>query len=277
VIFNISQDVPDSKDISRNSEPAWNAGLNFLFGKNSSVFLSYKRSFRFPVSDELIQYILDPATFAVIEVRANPALKPQTGYHYEAGVRHAFTDQIEANLTLFWVDLRNEIFFNPVTFANENYSKTRRQGVEVGVRAKPLPWWVIWGNYGYTKPSLRGGTFSDNDIPAVPRHKGSVGTEVDVGKGFQLSTKATIVGPRYFISDWANQVGKLDGYYTWDAKFSYTWKGLKGFGEGLKAFVGVNNITNRKYAEYGVLNFLGQPNYYPSPERNFFGGVSYTF
>ena len=40
-------------------------------------------------------------------------MKPQTGYHYEAGVRHAFTDQIEANLTLFWIDLHDEIFFNP--------------------------------------------------------------------------------------------------------------------------------------------------------------------
>jgi iron complex outermembrane receptor protein len=120
------------------------------------------------------------------------------------------------------------------------------------------------------KPSLRGGTFSGNDIPAVPRHKGSIGAEVDFGRGFQLSTKANIIGAQYFISDWANQVGKLDGYYTWDTKLSYAWKGLKGF-------VGVNNLTNRKYAEYGVLNFLGQPNYYPSPERNFFGGVSYSF
>jgi len=67
-------------------------------------------------------------TFAVIEVRANPDLKPQSGYHYEVGARHAFTDQIEASLTLFWIDLRNEIFYNPITFANENYPKTRRQG-----------------------------------------------------------------------------------------------------------------------------------------------------
>ena len=277
VIFNIHQDVPESRDTSKNSQPAWNAGLNFLFGKNSSAFLSYKRSFRFPVSDELIQYILDPVTFAVIEVRANPDLKPQSGYHYEVGARHAFTDQIEASLTLFWIDLRNEIFYNPITFANENYPKTRRQGVEVGVRTKPFPWWVIWGNYGYMKPSLRAGTFSGNDIPSVPRHKGSIGTEVDFGRGFQFSTKANIVGAQYFISDWANQVGKMDGYYTWDAKLSYTWKGLKGFGKGLKGFVGVNNITNRKYAQYGVLDFLGQPNYYPSPERNFYGGISYAY
>jgi iron complex outermembrane receptor protein len=270
VTFHISQDMPRSKDTARTSEPAWNVGLDYLIGENSSAFLSVKRSFRFPVSDELIQFILSPTTFEVIKVQVNPAMKPQTGYHYEAGIRHAFTDQIEANLTLFWIDLHDEIFYNPATFANENYPKTRRQGIEVGAKAKPFPWLTVWSNYSYIKPSLLGNSFSGNDIPSVPRHKGSIGTEVNFGKGFQLSSNATIVASRYFTSDWANQVERLRGYYTWDTKLSYTWKGLKGF-------VGVNNLTNRKYAEYGVLDFLGRPNYYSSPERNFIGGVSYTF
>ena len=270
VTYHISQDMPRSKDTARASEPAWNVGLDYLIGKNSSAFLSVKRSFRFPVSDELIQFILSPTTFEVIKVQVNPAMKPQTGYHYEAGIRHAFTDQIEANLTLFWIDLHDEIFYNPATFANENYPKTRRQGIEVGAKAKPFPWLTVWSNYSYIKPSLLGNSFSGNDIPSVPRHKGSIGTEVNFGKGFQLSSKATIVASRYFISDWANQVERLRGYYTWDTKLSYTWKGLKGF-------VGVNNLTNRKYAEYGVLDFLGRPNYYSSPEQNFIGGISYAF
>ena len=270
VTFEISQDVPRSKDTARNSEPAWNMGLNYLFGKNSSAFLSVKRSFRFPVSDELIQFILSPTTFEVIKVQVNPAMKPQTGYHYEAGIRHAFTHQIEASLTFFWIDLHDEIFFNPFTFSNENYPGTRRQGMEVGVKAKPFPWLWVGANYGYIRPILRGDAFSGNDIPGVPRHKGSIGTEVDFGKGFHLGARANIVGARHFISDWANQVELLNGYYSLDAKLSYSWKGFK-------AFAGVNNLTGRKYAEYGVLDFRGRPNYYPSPERNFFGGVSYIF
>ncbi len=100
-------------------------------------------------------------------------MKPQTGYHYEAGVRHAFTDQIEANLTLFWIDIEDEIFFNPVTFTNENFPKTRRQGIEVGAKARPFQWLSFWGNYSYINPTLRTEPFSGNDIPGVPRHKGS--------------------------------------------------------------------------------------------------------
>jgi iron complex outermembrane receptor protein len=242
--------------------------LNYLFDKKSSAFLSVKRSFRFPVSDELIQYF---PTFQV-----NPDIRPQTGYQYEAGVRHAFTDQIEANLTLFWIETRNEIFYNPYTYSNENFPKTRRQGIEFGTRARPLQWLTLWGNYSYIKPSLQEKPYSGNDIPGVPRHKGSIGTDVDFGKvfdfgkGFLLSSSVNIVASSYFISDWANQVERLRGYYTWDAKLSYAWKGLK-------AFVGVNNLTNQKYSQFGVINTTGAEFFYASPTRNFIGGVSYIF
>ena len=94
--------------------------------------------------------------------------------------------------------------------------------------------------------------------------------DVDFGKGFFLNTRNNVVGARYFISDWGNQVGRLDGYYTLDAKISYSWKGLK-------TFVGANNLFNRKYSEFAVIDASGGQFYYPSPERNFIGGVSYTF
>jgi iron complex outermembrane receptor protein len=270
VVFDIAQDVPKSKDTFRKSEPAWNVGLNYLFGKNSSAFLSYRRSFRYPVTDELIQYIINPGTFEVLGIQVNPGMKSQVGYHYEAGIRHAFTDQIEANITLYWIDLHDEIFFNPFTYANENYPRTRRQGVEIGVRAKPLAWISMWGNYSYIKPTLRKGSFSGNEIPGVPKHKGSIGADVDFVKGLQLSTIANIIGSHRFFADWANQVERQNGYYTVDMKLTYTWKGLK-------AFIGGNNLFNRKYAEFAVVDSAGTPYFYASPERNFIGGISYTF
>ena len=271
VNFDIAQTVltGTSKAGSGNSEPAWTAGLSYLFGKNSSAFLSYKRSFRYPVSDELIEYILDPKTFNVTGIKISP-IKPQVGYHYEAGIRHAFTDWIEANLTLFLVDMRNEIFFDPYTYANENFPKTRRQGIEVGAKVKPLQWLTFWGNYSYTKATLQEYPYSGNDIPGVPRHKGSLGADVEIWNGLSLNTRANFVGSRYFISDWANAVPKLGGYYTLDMKLSYVWKGLK-------AFVGINNLFNRKYAEFGVVDSAGAQYFYPSPGRNFIGGMSYIF
>jgi iron complex outermembrane receptor protein len=97
-----------------------------------------------------------------------------------------------------------------------------------------------------------------------------VGTDIEIWRGFLLNAKTSIFGSRRFISDWANEVPRLSEYYTLDIKLSYVWKGLK-------AFVGVNNLTNQKFSEFGVVNAAGSQFFYPSPERNFIGGISYTF
>ncbi len=267
VTYDLFQESPFLKDKVRQSEPAWNAGLNYLFGKKSSAFLSVNRSFRFPASDELIQFVFIPPNLVA---RVNPDMKPQVGYHYEAGIRHAFTDKIEAKLTLFWIDMKDEIFFNPFTFTNENLPKTRRQGVEVGAKVRPFQWLTVWGNYTYMKPTLRSEPFSGNDIPGVPRQKGSVGADINLGRGFLFNTTLNVVGPQRFISDFANQTEYLDAYCTLDMKLTFVWKGLR-------AFVGVNNLFNQKYAEFGVVNVAGDQFFYASPKLNFIGGLSYTF
>ena len=46
----------------------------------------------------------------------------------------------------------------------------------------------------------------------------------------------------------------------------------------IKAFIGVNNITNQKYSEYAVMDtFLTERNFYPAPERNWVAGAQVTF
>ncbi|MFB3887049.1 MAG: TonB-dependent receptor [Thermodesulfobacteriota bacterium] len=268
--FDLSRETPDSTDKLRDNKAAWNAGLDYFYERKSSVFLSLKRSFRFPVTDELIEDIFDPVNFfQVIDVRLNPALKPQTGLQYEAGVRHAFTDRIEGNVTVFRIDTEDEIFFNPVTSSNENYPKTRRLGAEMGAVFKPFQWLGLSGNYGYTRSRLRKELFSGNDIPFVPKHKASAGADVHLGRGFLFYTRAHFVGSRYLISDFENVTDKLDKHYTVDAKLSYAFKGLK-------AFAGINNLFNRKYAEFG--SFVGGTQFFsPSPGRNYLAGVSYAF
>ena len=263
VTYDISQKNPFFKDDVKDWAPAWNVGLDYLLGKRSSVFFSIRSSFRFPTTDELILVYPVP--------RVNPAIKPQTGYDYEAGVRYAFNDWIETNLTLFWIDTYDEFFFNPATFINENYPKTQRKGIEIGGRVTPLSWLSAWANYGYIQPILRGSIFSGNQIPGVPKNKGAIGASVGPWKGFLLSANAVFMGSQYLISDWANQVEKQDRYYTLNARLSYTWKGLN-------AFFGVNNITNQKFSQVAVTNAAGTTQlFYPSPERNFLGGISYTF
>jgi outer membrane receptor protein involved in Fe transport len=76
------------------------------------------------------------------------------------------------------------------------------------------------------------------------------------------------------ISDQKNQLPTLPGVTTIDINIKYVLKGLE-------TIFGVKNITGKQYSEYGVASYpFGQPptgNFYPSPERQFFFGLSYSY
>ncbi|NIP41089.1 MAG: TonB-dependent receptor, partial [Candidatus Aenigmarchaeota archaeon] len=254
--------VSSTRDEIREGENAYNAGLTFLYREKSSIFTRYSRSFRFPLADEYFVFYPPPGGI-------NRELRAQTGDNYEIGVTHYFTPDIDLGLTLFLMNLDDEIFFNPFTYANENYDKTRHQGIELSFHAKIFEGLDIDANYSFTSSKFRGGEFDGNVIPAVPRHKGSIGILFTLIPNLVLNVSGSYVGKSYLISDQQNQFPKLDDYTTVDARLSNTWKGLT-------AFIAGNNLLNKEYSAYGVV-YGGESYFYPSPERNFIGGFSYIY
>lgn len=255
------------EESTSDSENAFTAGLTFLYGQESSVFARVNRSFRFPLIDELVVFDFDTGQIVV-----NPELKPQTGMHYEFGVRHYFTPKIRANFTLFRADIDDEIFFNRPTFTNENYPETLHQGVEVGARADLVDHVILQGNYTYQKATFEKGPYDGEDIPAVPNNRASLGLRIyDIPKGLEFAADYVYVGSSYAISDFENEFEKLDSYFTIDLRLTYQWKMIR-------TFAGVNNLTNEKYSEFAVIGgFPTQTNFYPAPERNYVVGVSAAF
>jgi len=251
----------------KDSEPAYLAGLTWLYDAQSSLFARVNRSFRFPLTDELVLF-----DYVAGRIRVNSELEPQTGDHYEVGIRHEFSPLIQANLTLFRADMNDEIFYNRLTFTNENYDQTLHQGVEVGGRADLFTYLTLFGNYTYERATFEGGPFDGKDIPAVPRNKFNVGFRLhDIVPGLVFSAVYNYIGSSYLISDQANQFERLGSYYTIDVRLSYAWKRIN-------AFVGVNNLTDSTYSEYGVVGgFTLTPFYYPAPERNWVAGIEVKF
>ena len=168
----------------------------------------------------------------------NRTLRPQTARHYEAGIRHYFIPEVNAGLTLFWIDLHHEIYFNPLGSSvyttlfgiNSNYNKTRRQGLEfsfgVSIPESVLALlgktgipenFTIFCNYTYTKATFREGSFIGtdpftgglallsyeyNDIPLVPRHKASLGFDTTIWRGINFA--ATVSGKlKMFLQSFA--------------------------------------------------------------------------
>ncbi|MDP2645296.1 MAG: TonB-dependent receptor, partial [Desulfobacterales bacterium] len=238
------------------------AGVNYNFLKNSHVYVSFSKSFRYPVLDELFNFFTNTI---------NTGLLPQQSDNYEAGIRHFFTDDLSAGINLFQVDTAQEIFFNPANFANENQpGKTRRNGVEV-YAAKKFDRVSLRGSYTYTDSKIKDGLYAGKEVPDVPQHQVSGEIQFYVGGGVTAALNGTYIGERPFISDFSNAFGPQDDYLILNAKVKYRRNRYT-------AFLDINNLTNEAYSEYGALGgFPVEQAFFPSPEINFILGVSADF
>lgn len=256
---------PDVDTDLRANKKAYNGGLVYKYRDESSVYFNINQSFRFPAVDEYFNW-----------GSLNTDLKPQTSRDYEVGIKHSFNPSLKLALSLYTMNIENELYYNPIGGpfgfgANENYDKTRHEGAEFSFDTKIIKNIDFFGNYSYTKAVFKTGAYDGNDIPMVPRHKGSVGLKLALPKNITLNIFGNYVGKRYFINDQANIFSQLNGYMTADTNISYTYKDFT-------VTAGVNNIFERDFSEYGVCNSVtGAKNYYPSPERNFKVTVEYKF
>jgi len=248
-------------------ETAFRVGLVYLFGEQSSLFARYNKSFRFPLTDELTEYDFGTGT-----TRINSDLKAQTGDHFEVGARHFFSNHVTGKITLFRLEIENEIFLNPITYSNENHPDTLHEGIEIGSEMQLFEKATLFGNYTYEKATFEEDPFRGNDIPAVPEHKANLGVKLrDILPNLDFSVVYNYVGSSYLISDQANALRKLDDYDTINVRLSYQF-------EGVRAFFGLNNVTDEKYAEKAVAGSGGTTrNFYPAPERNWLAGVDIQF
>jgi iron complex outermembrane receptor protein len=258
--FSFHPSTPDSTSID---EDLFTAAINYKFHNKSYVYVSLAKGFRYPVLDEMFSFFTNTIDTNLITQKSDD---------YEIGVRHYFADSAYAQANLFRIDTDNEIFFNPTTYSNENLNGTsRRDGVELSFSAELAEWLALNGSYTYLDAVIREGVFKGNDIPNVPHHKSTLGVVLYPVKSLTVSLNGIYIGERPFISDFTNAFGEQGDYLVINGKIKYKWKMLT-------AFLDINNLTDKKYSEYGVLGgFPLEKAFYPSPERNFLFGISAEF
>jgi len=257
-----------SPDVDTDLKPdreAYNTGLVYKYKPDSGLFFNINRSFRFPAVDEYF-------TWGAL----NPDLKPQVSQNYEAGIRHRVNPDTGFAFSLFRMNIQNELYYNPLggpwgLGANENYDKTRHEGLEFSFDSSVFKNIAFFANYAYTKSFFDGGIYDNKTVPMVPRHKASFGVKLILCEDLTLNIRTDYVGQRYFINDQANVFSRLNGYVTVDTNFSYQYKALK-------ATLSVNNIFNEMYSDYGVYSVTaGEKGYYPACGRNFNIKLEYKF
>ncbi|MCP4653178.1 MAG: TonB-dependent receptor [Candidatus Omnitrophica bacterium] len=257
--FNATVVNQDAATLNR----AVNAGIVYNVGDICRLSFNYEKGFRTPATDEYYSVWSTPPV--------NISLKTQKNYTYQLGVNFNSWESASVSFSWFFMNLKNELYYNPATFSNENYSKTRRTAAELS---------LLWDlndrlstnfSYTHTQARFKDGTYNGNQVPLVPTHKISLGINSDITDQIMLSATTNFVGERYFINDQAHSYPRLDSYVTVDAKLSYQL-------DKMNIFFGANNLFNEQYCEYGAISTVyGERGYYPSPERNFNAGISLEF
>jgi iron complex outermembrane receptor protein len=259
----------------------------YTYQEGSNAFLNVSQSFRFPQVDEFT--FLSPD----YQQQLNTSLQPQSSINLETGLRHKFSDKLKGSLSVFRMNVKDELFFNSTRAflqdpwtgdwywagQNDNYRHTVHQGLESSLEMKLGGRLTTFGNYTFTDARFDGGTYDGNEIPVVPRHKGSLGLRFLIRKDLTWNVLGTYVGKRYFYNDQANTYSRLNGYFVADTSLTLGQKDWS-------LTFGINNVLDKKYAEYagvrvtedGIYGYhTGDKFYFPSPERNFTLKVEHEF
>ena len=244
--------APAGNDRRGDGITSWDISLDHRHDYGATNYLRVAQSFRAPVLDEMWNYVTGALTL----------IKPQTARHFEVGNRQVFTNGIQMNASLFRINLEDEIAYDQVSFSNVNLDKTRRDGLNLGVKAPFAQKASVQAGYAWRKATYRAGPNDGKDIPLVPRNKFTLGGQYDFTPSAHLGLEVVYTGSRYFGNDYANAGKKLDGYTRVDMNYRHRF--------GIwNARLLVQNLTNAKVADVGFYDSFS-PNpyyYYPLPER----------
>ncbi len=240
---------------------SWDVSLDHRHNYGATSYLRIAKSFRSPVLDEMWNYSTGDFTL----------IKPQTARHYEIGTRHTYASGVQMNASLFRMNLQDEIAYDYASFSNVNRDKTRRDGVNLGIKTPIDQKASLQAGYAWRKAEFRNGTHSGKDIPLVPRHKFTLGGQYDFTRNAQLGLNVVYTGSRYFGDDLDNIGKRLDGYTRVDLNYRHS------FGQW-KVRLLAQNLTDEKMSDYGFYR-PSAPNYhyYPLPERAFYVQLGATF
>ena len=205
---------PDQDNKVKFNMDSFNSDLTYTYKEGSNLFLSVSRSFRFPEVDEFTYF--DANSWQTL---LNTDLKPQSSLDYQVGLRHKFSDRFKGSLSLFRMNVKNELYLNATdtwdgfewNSKNENYNRTVHEGIESSLDAKLNDRITLFGSYTFTNAYFDGGQYSGNEIPLVPNHKGSVGLKFSLPMNISLNIIGTYVGSRYYLNDQSNAYSKLNG------------------------------------------------------------------
>lgn len=262
-------EISDALTPSNNLKKRWrdsslSTGVTLRPFEWNDLFANYSQGFRVPTISELVPF----------SSGVNRELLPETIDTYEVGTRVRYQERVRLKLSYFLSDLSDEIVFDSTSVTstapfgrNINIGKSRRDGVETAVEARPFEAWTLYGTHTWTRAVVRetdgGGSLVDGrGLGQIPQNRFTLGTMLQpfLGKdetlaGLKIGFDGIFTGkqhPTAYESTSESTLSAAGGaghwikrYAVWNFLLSYTWRGKE-------AYFRINNLFDERYYSRAV-------------------------
>lgn len=259
-------------------------GVTFNPTAQLTAYAAYNEGMRAPTAVELT--CADPNAPCKLpnDFLSDPSLQKVVSKTFEIGARGKWNSTSAWSAAVYRTDLDNDIQFisSGTAAANAGYfanvGRTRREGVELTgmTRVGAL---TIAARYSYIDATFRSpfaeqspanssagadGSIQVNAgdrIPGIPQHAAKLRLDYDFTEQWSAGVNLLVTSAAYARGDENNRDanGKVPGYgvVNFDARYRIR--------NGLDVFARVNNLFDRRYANFGVVG----ENFFTGPNRTF--------
>ncbi len=214
------------------------------------------------------------------EISTNQNLSPVKTLNYETGARARFTGGHSIDLSLFYMDVTDEVVLSYLAGGETVYNNagsTTKKGIELSAKYQVVPGLFLGGTYTYSDfrydrflEPLSGSTFdrSGNHLPYVPEHQYNLYAFYKHPLGFKAKLDSYSWG-EYYVDN-ANS-GKYHGY-------DFLTNVMVGYEDrNWDITIDVNNVFDKHYAMEVTKDSTGAERYRPGAPVSFFGKIAYKF
>jgi len=230
----------------------------------NKTYFSLSRTYKAPASEDFATFIAPYVT--------NTQIQPQSAETFEMGMIQDWRDG-QASFVYYNTQVTNEIFYNNVSFQNDNVDTTHT-GYEASIKQN------FWDHFefrlGYqSQDAFFRGSIYNNIYQAGKKIPGVSAQQFQYALSYSPDTEITItylgrsVSDFFIANDIQNVQGKQNGYGVADLKFSKQMSDIRFLFQ-------MRNIWDARYTTY-VGWFGGANQYYPAEGRSIMAGIEYLF
>ncbi|MDD2651893.1 MAG: TonB-dependent receptor [Sulfurimonas sp.] len=215
-------------------------GYNRVLDKKNSLFANYAHGYEAPDIDRFF----NKDWFGVVTF--NGFINPTKSDTLTIGYNR-FDKNNKLKISLFYADLKDEIYYYSVSSKNTNIDDSHKWGIDVYDK------WLITQdvsaviNYNFVKAKIdkeveNGEDYSGNDLPGVSEHTIKATLNYMPTSNITLGLTQTYRSEAYAFNDFANNFSqKQEEFISTDVSAAYSV-------EKMEFFAKINNLFNRKNA-----------------------------